>query len=122
MGYYDGVAKSSYIATIQPDLCDYCGDCFTACNIQAIGLAKSNGRLKREERVSEVRQEICLGCGACISACEKGAISLVQRENYVVPKKKKRDLFKAILIEKKRLRPFLTNRIKKEVKKIMLVK
>ena len=79
MGYYDGVAKSSFIAAIAPDLCDYCGDCFTACNVRAIGLSKDHGYVNLSEHVSAVNKNICLGCGACISACEKNAISLIPR-------------------------------------------
>ncbi|HDL18997.1 MAG TPA: 4Fe-4S dicluster domain-containing protein [Bacteroidetes bacterium] len=120
MGYFDGVAKTSYIATIDPELCDYCGECFTACNVGAIGLKRSNDGKEKEKRVSEVKQEICLGCGACISACEKGSISLTLRENYVRPKKNKRDLFKSVLIEKHRLSPFITGRVKKEAKKLFM--
>lgn len=120
MGYFDGVAKTGYIATIDPEKCDYCGQCFTACNVKAIGLKKTYGGKAKARRVSEIKQEICLGCGACISACEKGAISLIPREDYVLPKKNKRDMFKSILIEKHRLTPFITSRIKKEARKLFI--
>ncbi len=117
-GYYDGVAKSGFIAEIDPQLCDYCGDCFKACNVRAIGLKKT-GKKAKSERVSVVNKEICLGCGACISSCEKAAISMISRENYMVPKKNKKELFKSILKEKGRMRPYLINRVKKETKNIL---
>jgi MinD superfamily P-loop ATPase len=118
MGYYDGVAKSSFIATIDPDLCDYCGDCFTACNVRAIGLDKNRGWTTLSERVCTVNKNICLGCGACISACEKSAISLIPRENPQIPKGSKRELYKNILKEKNRLTPFVVSRVKKKVKNL----
>ena len=118
MGFYDGVAKSGFIAAIDPELCDYCGDCFKACNVKAIGL-KKNGKTTGSERVSEVKKAVCLGCGACISSCEKGAISLIARENIIVPKKNKKELFKSILIEKGRFGPYLMSRVKKEAKNIL---
>ena len=122
MGYYDGLAKSGFIATIDPELCDYCGDCFTACNVKAIGLHKSTAKMPKSERVSEVKEKVCLGCGACISSCEKGAISLKKRSDYIVPKKNKRELFKAILIEKGRFRPYITSQIKKRMNKVFSAK
>lgn len=119
MGYYNGVAKSIFIAVIDPEKCDYCGECFSACNVKAIGLQKDGNVAKR---VSEVKKQICLGCGACVSSCSKNAISLVPRENPSLPKRNKRELFKSILIEKGRLSPFIREMIKKKVKNIFSAK
>jgi len=115
-GYFDGVAKSSYIAVIDPELCDYCGECFTACNVRAIARDKN---APDSRCVSAVKQQVCLGCGACISACSKGAISLIPRENYVVPPKSKRNMFQSILREKGRMRPYVFHIARKKVKKIL---
>jgi len=111
MGYYNGVAKSSFIAVIDPEKCDYCGECFSACNVKAIGRNKNYSK-----KVSEIKTHICLGCGACISSCEKQAISLIPRDNHTIPRKSKRDLFKTILIEKGRLTPYIIEMVKKKVK------
>ncbi|MDZ7265263.1 MAG: 4Fe-4S dicluster domain-containing protein, partial [candidate division KSB1 bacterium] len=59
MGYYDGVAKTSFIAVINPERCDYCGQCFLACNVKAIGRDREASR-----KVSQINRQICLGCGA----------------------------------------------------------
>lgn len=117
-GYFDGVAKTSFIATVNTDLCDYCGDCFTACNVKAIGLDKTK-TFDRSKRVCAVNPKICLGCGACISTCDKNAISLIPRRRPQVPKKTKRDLFKSILIQKGRLTPFIVDIIKTKIKKLL---
>lgn len=113
MGYYDGVAKSSFIAVIDPEKCDYCGECFNACNVKAIGRDKNSLR-----KVSEINKHICLGCGACLTACQKQAISLVHREKPSIPKRNKRELYKAILIEKRRLTPYIIDMIKRKVRKV----
>lgn len=118
-GYYTGVAKSNFIAAINLDLCDYCGDCFTACNVRAIGLDKSQQYSNKSERISRVNEEICLGCGACVSSCEKEAISLIPRENPSIPTGWKRDLYKTILKEKGRLTPYIVSRVKKKVRKFL---
>ena len=31
-----------FLSTIDPERCDSCGTCFTACNVKAIGLAKGH--------------------------------------------------------------------------------
>jgi len=113
MGYYDGVAKTSFIAVIDPEKCDYCGECFSACNVKAIGRDKQASR-----KVSKVNAAICLGCGACISSCSKNAISLVPRENPPIPRRNKKELFQAILIEKRRLTPFIIEMAKRKVTRI----
>lgn len=116
-GYFDGVAKSSFIAQIDEDLCDYCGECFTICNIGSIHLSKRSKEKETDRRFSEVTVQSCLGCGACISSCPQNAISLVPRPNPPVPKESKRKLYRAILTEKGRLTPFIVDIIKTRVKK-----
>ncbi len=115
MGYYDGVGKTSYIAVIDPEKCDYCGECFTACNVRAIARDKN---ASESRRVSAVDEKVCLGCGACISACSKGAISLIPRRGYIAPPKTKRSMFQSILREKGRMRPFVFHIAKKQITKI----
>lgn len=119
-GYINGVGKTNYLATIDPELCDYCGECFTACNPHAIGLDKSGDYKNRADKKSKVDTEICLGCGACISSCKHGAISLIPRETPPKLIERKRDLFKTILREKGRLRPFIIEGIKKKVMGLFL--
>jgi len=115
MGYYDGVAKSSFIARIDPEKCDYCGDCFSACNVKAIGRDKHSSK-----KVSEIKTAVCLGCGACISACSKNAISLIPRENPAIPIRSKQELFRKILSEKGRLSPFVYEIAKKKARKLFV--
>ena len=117
LGYHDGIAKTGFTAVIDPERCDYCASCFTACNVKAIGLAKGQTFATSEDRFAEVREGICLGCGACISACEKEALRLIPAANRTLPPLKKRDLFVRILREKGRLGPFVTSRLKKQLRR-----
>jgi ferredoxin len=114
-GKFNGVGKTTYIATIDMDKCNYCGKCFLACNVNAIRPVKTNGTI---HRVSELNKDICLGCGACIGACPENAISLIPRNDYILPPQTKRKLFKQILIEKRRLKPFIFEIIKRKAKGI----
>lgn len=118
-GYVNGIAKTAFIAAIDPSKCDYCGECFTACNVRAIGLARSNGKPAGDQRYSTVNRETCLGCGACVSACDQAAITLMSRETIPEPAVNKRELFKTILREKGRLMPFVISGVKKKFRRLM---
>jgi len=119
LGFHEGIAKTGFTAVIDPERCDYCGTCFTACNVKAIGLAKGATFATPQDRFAAVKEPVCLGCGACISACEKGALRLVPAKNRSRPPAKKRDLFIRILREKGRLGPFVTSRLKKQLRRVL---
>ncbi len=119
MGFQEGIAKTGFAAVIDPERCDYCGTCFTACNVKAIGLARNRTFASPTDRFAAVKEAVCLGCGACISACEKGALRLVPADNRSRPPAKKRDLFVRILREKGRLGPFVTSRLKKQLRRAL---
>lgn len=112
-GFYEGVAKTPFLATVDANDCDYCAECIKTCNVRAIALDKTRTYAARDERVARVSDEICLGCGACISSCERKAITLKPRMETILPPLKKRDLFRQILKEKKRLTPFVISRAKR---------
>ncbi len=117
VGYHEGIGKTDYIAVIEPAKCDYCADCFKACNVNSIGLARNVAFESKDDRYSAIRDEICLGCGACISACEKEAITMVSRGTVRDMPEKKRDLFMQMLKEKGRLTPFVMGRMGKLARK-----
>ena len=116
-GYHEGIGKTDYIAVIEAGKCDYCADCFKACNVNAIGLAQNVEFASKDERYAAVREAICLGCGACVAACEKGALGMVSRGTVREMPEKKRDLFKQMLKEKGRLTPFVLARMGKLARK-----
>jgi Pyruvate/2-oxoacid:ferredoxin oxidoreductase delta subunit len=61
------LATSSYVSSVDQELCIACGDCSEYCQFSAIQV--DNG-------YAAVEQEICMGCGICASHCEHEAITL----------------------------------------------
>lgn len=61
---------SGYLSTIN-EKCTLCGQCFKACQFEAIEL-KGEGDKKRYH----VNPDKCFGCGICEGACQYGAISI----------------------------------------------
>jgi len=116
MGYHEGIAKTGFTAVVDEALCDYCGSCFTACNVKAIGLAKGRVFPTARDRFAAVNASACLGCGACIGACAKGALRLAPARNRRLPPDRKRDLFLRLLRERGKLTPFVLQRIEKKVR------
>ncbi|HSO82340.1 4Fe-4S dicluster domain-containing protein [Thiocapsa sp.] len=112
LGFHDGIAKTPFLAVIDPQRCDYCADCIKACNAKGIGIAATARGRKKDERFAAVDSGICLGCGACIDACEHRAISLVPRPDPAIPPRDRGRLFARVLWEKGRLWPFVVDRVK----------
>ena len=113
MGFADGIAKTPFIARVDRDLCDYCGDCLKTCNVKCIGLDRDARQRPRGERFAAVDPAVCLGCAACTTVCERNALSLTPRMDHVTPPKSKGRLFAHILWEKGRLAPFAAEGVKK---------
>ena len=113
MGFHDGIAKTPFLAAIDPARCDYCGECLAACNVKCIGLADAARAMPRDARYGEVDAAVCLGCGACIARCANGAIALVPRPRPTRPPRNKAAMFARILWEKRRLAPFVVEALKR---------
>jgi NAD-dependent dihydropyrimidine dehydrogenase PreA subunit len=119
-GYPDGLGKTPFVATVDAERCDYCGECLRACNAKCIGLsadARAPHRGQRERnRYAEVDADVCLGCGVCIPTCEHGAITLEPRHGYRKPPGKPVGLFARMLWEKGRLMPYLGAAVKRRLR------
>lgn len=70
----NAVARSSYYALVDDDLCIGCGECEAVCQFNAITLGQ----------VAVIDRVVCAGCGVCIRICPEGAISLMQRPSEEV--------------------------------------
>jgi Pyruvate/2-oxoacid:ferredoxin oxidoreductase delta subunit len=65
------VAKSHFVASIDPDTCTACGDCATErCPMDAI---------VEEDLAYRVLTEHCIGCGVCTTTCPAESIKLVRK-------------------------------------------
>ncbi len=68
-GHMGCVARSGYIAMVDPSLCTACGKCLERCQVRAVDMgptARVNGR--------------CIGCGLCAGTCPPAAIRMVKRD------------------------------------------
>ncbi len=114
-GYHEGIAKTPFLAQVDEQACNGCGLCSEACNTCAItSLIDKSGVL--------ISEPACLGCGACVPVCKRNALSLIERSVRPIPPEKRKDMFKAILREKGRLRPFVMSGIKKKMQRLFFGK
>ncbi|MDK9705746.1 MAG: 4Fe-4S dicluster domain-containing protein [Desulforhopalus sp.] len=117
MGYPMGVAKTNYTLQVDVQTCLGCGLCQKACNVKALEII--DGENGKKKKLAQVIGDNCLGCGACISACPNKSLSLVYAAGRPLPPEKKKDLFKQILKEKKRLAPYIVSGIKKALRRTL---
>jgi heterodisulfide reductase subunit A len=67
-----GVAElDPLVATVDPDVCEWCDKCIAACPYGAIEKLSLNGR-----DVAIISETACKGCGGCVPVCPVGAIDL----------------------------------------------
>lgn len=119
MGYPMGVAKTNYTLQIDDTTCLGCGLCQKACNVAALEIIAVAGGGGKGKKSARIIGDNCLGCGACISACPSNSLSLISVAGRPQPLEKKKDLFKQILKEKKKLTPFVISGIKKKIRHIL---
>jgi Fe-S-cluster-containing hydrogenase component 2 len=61
---------TSFVTTVEPDLCRQCGTCENRCQMEAVRLVDGSPRVDRDR---------CIGCGLCVSTCPSGALRLVRK-------------------------------------------
>jgi len=59
------------VATVDAEMCSWCGKCEQACPFDAIGQLSLNGK-----QVAAVEAAVCKGCGGCVPVCAEDAIDL----------------------------------------------
>jgi ferredoxin len=69
-GMANVVARSSYLASVDEELCIACGICESSCQFGAISI----------DEFAEIDSKVCVGCGVCTRECPEGAIALVMRD------------------------------------------
>lgn len=69
------ISSSGYIADIDKDVCNGCGNCVNVCAFNALIL----------QETSTLDWEKCMGCGICVDQCPLEAIQLVRDTRKGVP-------------------------------------
>jgi ferredoxin len=69
----DGIAKSRFEASVDPQTCKACKICLTKCQFGAVRMITDPATGKER---SSVDAEKCMGCGSCVVSCRGGARSM----------------------------------------------
>jgi NAD-dependent dihydropyrimidine dehydrogenase PreA subunit len=67
------VFKAEYVAQIDPNKCQGCKACISACKFDAINFNEN-------DRISEINLQKCYGCGVCVQKCRFDALNLHDRK------------------------------------------
>jgi MinD superfamily P-loop ATPase len=67
--------RGSQTASIDPVLCNHCGNCFQICRFNAINQPKS------QTDIYTVNGLLCEGCAACMYACPQSAIKMIKQQD-----------------------------------------
>jgi len=65
------VELAPLIATVNPELCEWCGECAGSCPYAAITRERW-----RDREIASVNPVVCKGCGGCVPLCPRDAIDL----------------------------------------------
>ncbi len=88
------VTTTQFIATINHEACNGCGECEKRCQIHAI---------RMEGDYPVVDEEYCLGCGVCAHSCPSDAMKMAEREKKIIPPKTYKELMVRLMKEKGRM-------------------
>ena len=69
--------RAEYVADVDPELCNGCGQCMRVCQFGAIGYSAVNKKI-----IIDTRR--CYGCGICRASCTQDAINLLDRSSLPV--------------------------------------
>jgi len=84
-GYPNAIVTSSFIADINIDSCEGCGQCAKACPIGAIEMITKENPETKNKKVPRINNAICIGCGVCSLKCTKtGSLKLIKRKKRVI--------------------------------------
>jgi heterodisulfide reductase subunit A len=64
------------IATVDADICEWCGKCDDLCEYKAFDKVEYNGKM-----IAQVNKASCKGCGACTPICPVDAIDVIGSTN-----------------------------------------
>jgi heterodisulfide reductase subunit A len=70
------VELDPYVAVVNGDKCDGCGECLRACSYEGALVLRDSKGSNGEHPIAEINGALCKGCGACAAVCPKEAIEL----------------------------------------------
>lgn len=70
------IIREPIVAKINPDTCNWCGECEKVCDYDAIKKIEKEGK-----SIAVVNEGACSGCGACTPVCPSDAIELTNYTN-----------------------------------------
>jgi len=95
LGNRDGVARSSFILSMDWDMCNNCGACAKRCQVGAL---TTEGKGKQKKLI--FNKAYCIGCGVCIRACKKRqAMSMIPNPEAPAPKRTYMELGYSIIAD-----------------------
>jgi ferredoxin len=83
-GFLHPVHTTNFILKVDPGLCNGCGNCISACPVEALGLVSAHDPGKPKRLKARLDEGTCLGCGVCVRSCPRGALALESRSERVI--------------------------------------
>ncbi len=83
-GLLHPVHTTNFLPVVGADACNGCGQCVSACPVEAMTLVSANDPLRPKRKKAKVDRQLCLGCGVCLRACSPKAIELESRPARVI--------------------------------------
>ncbi|WP_300456925.1 4Fe-4S dicluster domain-containing protein [Desulfobacula sp.] len=81
---FNPVHPSNFIPETNRDTCTGCGNCVTACPVEAMTLVSANDPKTPKKKKARVNTDTCLGCGLCARSCKEGSITLTSLPRRVI--------------------------------------
>ncbi|MEA2076864.1 MAG: 4Fe-4S binding protein [Candidatus Marinimicrobia bacterium] len=73
------IHTTNFLPHIDEESCNGCGQCVTACPVEAMILISANDPKNPKMKVAKVDEDLCLGCAVCVRNCAQNSIILKSR-------------------------------------------